>query len=428
MVTTFYPPHNFGGDGIFVYRLSNELARRGHSVDVVYCRDAYNLLVKKAFNGSYPNHPNVSVHPLQSALGFLSPLLTQQTGRAVLKNRKIRQLIEQNSYDVIHFHNMSLIGLDVLAYGDAVKLYTMHEYWLVCPMHYLWKNGSRVCDSKSCIRCQLNGKRPLQLWRYGRTFARYLPHVDAFIAPSETVIRKHREFGLSYPMVHLPNFVAAETMGSPAPAVQHNTQTRPYFLFVGRLEKVKGLQNLLHVFRRLQHCDLIVAGDGTYGHELKGQMQDISNVRYLGHVSNRQLRKLYQNAIAVIVPSICFEVFGLVVIEAFAAGTPVIVNNIGALPELVRKSGGGLVYSKLNELVGHIERLLVNPDLRAKLAERGYQAYHRFWTEKHHVHNYLALILKTAAQKGLRNPRFAALEAELRQKTQKELSDASGPR
>jgi hypothetical protein len=47
MITTFYPPYNFGGDGIFAYRLSNELAVQGHQVDVIHCKDAYTLLARK---------------------------------------------------------------------------------------------------------------------------------------------------------------------------------------------------------------------------------------------------------------------------------------------------------------------------------------------------------------------------------------------
>ena len=47
MVTTFYPPYAFGGDGVFVQQLSNELAKRGHQVEVIHCRDAYNLLTDR---------------------------------------------------------------------------------------------------------------------------------------------------------------------------------------------------------------------------------------------------------------------------------------------------------------------------------------------------------------------------------------------
>ena len=61
MITTFYPPYNFGGDGIFVQRLSNELAKRGHMVDVVHCVDSYRLLAGREPGKPYADHPNVTV-------------------------------------------------------------------------------------------------------------------------------------------------------------------------------------------------------------------------------------------------------------------------------------------------------------------------------------------------------------------------------
>ena len=60
MVTTFYPPYNFGGDGIFVHQLSNELAKRGHYVEVVHCTDAYHIMGGRAPSTTYSDHPNRS--------------------------------------------------------------------------------------------------------------------------------------------------------------------------------------------------------------------------------------------------------------------------------------------------------------------------------------------------------------------------------
>src|SRR5215212_6290190 len=93
MITTFYPPYNFGGDGIFVYRLSNELACRGHQVEVVHCTEAYRSLSNVEPTAIYPSHPNVTVHGLTSPLGPLSPLMTQQTGKPFLKSTRIRQIL-----------------------------------------------------------------------------------------------------------------------------------------------------------------------------------------------------------------------------------------------------------------------------------------------------------------------------------------------
>ena len=184
MITTFYPPYNFGGDGIFIYRLSNELARRGHHVDVIHCADAYLLLQPSGPRGEYPNHPNVTLYSLKSPVGLLSPLLTQQTGVPFLKRRRIKELIEENEYDVIHYHNMSLIGITALQYGSAIKLYTMHEHWLVCPMHVLWKFNREVCTKRNCFSCMVAGKRPPQFWRYTGLLEKMLQNVDGFISPS----------------------------------------------------------------------------------------------------------------------------------------------------------------------------------------------------------------------------------------------------
>ena len=154
MVTTFYPPYNFGGDGIFVYRLSNELARRGHRVDVVHCLDSFHFFDLAAPEDTNPSHPNVHIHRLKSRLGFVSPLLTHQTGRPVLKKKKLGRIFSGSEYDVIHFHNISLVGgPGILGMGKAVKLYTNHEYWLVCPLSILWKFKRRPCVKRNCFFC-----------------------------------------------------------------------------------------------------------------------------------------------------------------------------------------------------------------------------------------------------------------------------------
>ena len=82
MVTTFYPPFNFGGDGITVRRLANALAEAGHHVEIAHCVDAFDMLRPAGVpaGGEYDDHPAIVHHPLRSRAGRLSPLITQQTG------------------------------------------------------------------------------------------------------------------------------------------------------------------------------------------------------------------------------------------------------------------------------------------------------------------------------------------------------------
>lgn len=389
MVSTFYPPYNFGGDGMHIYRLSNELARRGHSVDVFYCEDSYLLLNGKEPTADFPNHERVALHPLRSGLGMLSPLVTQQTGIPLFKS-KLKKALTENDYDVIHYNNMSLIGIAALSYGSAIKLYTAHEHWLVCPMHVLWKYNREVCAKKSCMLCQLSGKRPPQLWRYSGMMSRHLKHVDCFLSPSKFSMKKHIEMGIDAPIKHLPYFLPRQAEQGDKSAVE--TGARPFFLFVGRLEYIKGVQNLIKAFSKTPEFDLLIAGDGVYRAALESQAEGLPNIKFLGRQDQDSLSALYRRAKAVIVPSICYETFGIVIIEAFSHKTPAIVNDLGALPEVIDDSDGGFVYRTEEELIAAMRKLASDPKLRNDLGEKGYRAFLKKWCEDPHIEMYLDLI------------------------------------
>ena len=81
MVTTFYPPYHFGGDAVFVYRLTEALAARGHQVDVIHSADAYHLRHPAEPGIPFAHHPNVTVHPLRSRNPALASLSAHQLGR-----------------------------------------------------------------------------------------------------------------------------------------------------------------------------------------------------------------------------------------------------------------------------------------------------------------------------------------------------------
>ena len=87
-LTTFYPPYNFGGDGIGIQRLARGLVRAGHQVTVIHDVDAYEALAKRPAPPAEPEPEGLEVIPLRSGLGVLSPLLTQQTGRPIVNGRR----------------------------------------------------------------------------------------------------------------------------------------------------------------------------------------------------------------------------------------------------------------------------------------------------------------------------------------------------
>lgn len=405
MVTTFYPPYFFGGDGMFIYRLSNALAERGHHVAVVHCIDAYRSVAPRGASpqGSYPHHPNVTVHSLKSRAGILSPLITQQTGLPGLKASRLRQILDEGQFDVINYHNMSLMGPAALSYGSGIKLYTMHEHWLVCPMHVLWKFNRVACDHKHCFACTLHGKRPPQLWRYTGFLDSMLEHIDAFIAVSRFSRQKHLDMGLSVsaPIEHIPYFVPWPDHAPEPTSDAGTSQPRPYFLFVGRLEKLKGVQVLIDAFKHYRNADLLIVGDGSYEAEVRAQAQGLGHVRFLGRMPYEQLQALFRDAIALLVPSVGYETLGIVILEALVQRTPVIVHNLGALPEIVEQSGGGLIYNNESELLEALETLRLDTGLRGDLGERGQKACFKYWTPEAHLPQYLGLVERIAAQKGI---------------------------
>ncbi len=400
-LTTFYPPYNFGGDGIGIQRLARGLARAGHEVTIMHDVDAYNTLHKGPEPGPGLEPQGIEVVSLRSGVGTLSPLLTQQFGRPVANGGKIRRLLAKGGYDVINYHNVSLIGgPGIFKYGNALKLYMAHEHWLVCPMHVLWRHGRELCTGRECLRCTLHYRRPPQLWRWTGYLERELRHMDAIIAMSDFSRKKHAEFGLKYPMEVLPYFLPDPEQGGAAVSGPRPHE-RPYFLFVGRLEKIKGLDDVIPLFGKYPDADLLIAGDGEYTEVLKGIAAGIDNVRFLGRVTPDELRRYYQHAEALIVPSVCYETFGIILIEAFKQSTPVIARRIGPFPEIVEGAGGGELFTTGDELLAAMRRLQSDPAYRKERAESGYQAYLAHYTESAVVPQYLDIVRRAQEKRGL---------------------------
>jgi glycosyltransferase involved in cell wall biosynthesis len=398
MITTFYPPYHFGGDGILVHHLANELARRGHEIEVIHSIDAYRLFTN-AGTEPLPQHPGVKVHGLKSRLGPISPLATQQSGFPVFTRRAIRRIL-QRGFDVVHFHNVSLLGgPGVLALGNACKLYTMHEYWLECPTHLLYRFKRAPCTRRYCFACTLRHGRPPQLWRYTPLLERAMRHIDVFLAPSHFMERRFAGAGFERPVRYLPNFAPA--LHATEPPVPNEAPVprdeAPYFLYVGRLEQIKGVQTLLPLFRSGAGGTLVIAGTGAYEGELRRQAGDSEHIRFLGQVAHADLVRWYENAVALILPSLWFEVFPLVILEAFRSGTPVVCRNLGSPPDIIRESGGGLLYDDDEELRRHIGGLRTDPVMRQKLGRAGFEAWRKNWTADAHIAQYLEIVQSARA-------------------------------
>lgn len=398
MINTFYPPYHTGGCGIHVYQLSNLLVQQGHEVEVIHCLDSYFAKRRTKRKGNYETPVNLKVHAIKSGLGPLSPAITYVTGYPVLVGKKIRRILAKG-FDVIHYHNISLLGGPaVLGFGDAIKLFTLTTYWLICPTHFLWKFNREICQQKECLKCMIScGKLPLQFWRYLNLRDKMLKNVDSLIVQTMFVKRRHIEEGIKARFDWIPVFALPpyqeNTIGEEESTAPNLKNFTPYFLYVGRLEFNKGVHVLIEAYtKKRRKSKLLIVGDGPYSQALRLQARGDPNIVFLGQIPPEKLGLFYRNALALVIPSLWPEIITLVVIEAMSHGLPVITTGNGGLMEVVDGNKAGIIYDDVDELVDALDLIEDDPDLRNNLAANASNAYQKYYTPEAHLQRYYGLI------------------------------------
>lgn len=347
MTTTFYPPYHIGGDAVFVKYLAEELVKRGHEVHVMSGMDAYQLK-RKGFVEENVQNSGVIVHRLKSSYGIMSPLSAYILGYSYYYTRRFSELVRQIRPDIVHHHNISLLGHGLLKKRCAyVSFHTMHDFWLICPTYGLTTNKGELCARKRCLLCTMSQGRAPQFWRHSQAFKSEVHNLDLIISPSEFfkgILNKV----INGKIVHIPNFVPYPPENTPS------TIFSDFFLYAGRLERLRGVLMLLDVFGSEDiHSRLVIVGTGGLANyvskfiKIKGLQNKIT---YLGWVSHEELHSLYDGALATILLPEYPANFPLAALESLSHGTPVIASNKGGLPEIVKKVDKGLICNSTDEL------------------------------------------------------------------------------
>jgi glycosyltransferase involved in cell wall biosynthesis len=404
LISTFYPPANFGGDGIHVERLAHALAARGHRVRVLHNPTAHHLLGGNSQSTAEPSAAQsatsgkVEVVAVPSgATARQNTVATYLTGRPVGYADRLAELT--GTADVIHFHNPSLLG-GAGGFGsggpDAIRLYTTHEHWLICPTHVLFRFDREVCTRRTCFRCTVAHRRPPQGWRSGGLLRRGVAGLDALLSPSRYTAELHRrEFpGSRVNVLALPVPTGLAAERSPAPPRQ-----RPFVLYAGRLERIKGVDRLIRAFASVVGADLVVAGGGSQREHLQRLAADDADVHLLGPLPHADVLSLAAHARAVVIPSAGLETFGGIGLEAMAVGTPIVVRNLGPLPELV-ENGGGLAAADDDGIAAALQRLIDDEGLARQLGEQARAVARDHYAEADFFRNYFRIIADVAARRG----------------------------
>lgn len=302
--------------------------------------------------------------------------------------REFRKLLKEWRPHIVHVHNFFPLLSPAIFYACKAErlpvVMTLHNFRIVCPTALLLHDG-HVCErsisdgpwwavrhgvyrgsrfATAMLAMMVSVHRLLGTWNR---------KVDRFIVLSHFARGKFVQAGLSPQLlVYKPNFITSELPRDSGP--------RASFLFVGRLSREKGVSILAAAASQLSPpTSVLVAGEGP---EIE-KLAHLRHVQLMGRLGRSEIAAHMGRAIALIVPSICNEMFGLVVIEAFACGTPVIASRIGALTDLVEDGITGLLVDPGNPIDLHQKMAWAqaHPEQMEAMGRAARQRYQALYTE-----------------------------------------------
>ena len=280
---------------------------------------------------------------------------------------------------IMHVHNFFPLFSPSIYYaaretGVAV-VQTLHNYRLLCPNALLHREG-RPCETclgkaiplpavfSACYRGSRAATASVtSMIALHRAWGTWRTMVDAYIALTGFSREKFIQGGLPANRVFVkPNFVQ--------PVPPNGQGDGGFAVFIGRLAEEKGIRTLLGAWTKLNgKMPLKIAGDGPLRPEVEAVAHRMKGVELLGHLTKDGVMELLRRAHVLIVPSIWYEGFPIVIAEAFAAGVPVIASNLGALGELIQHGRTGLHYrpGDAKDLTAQIEWLMTHEEERQSM-------------------------------------------------------------
>ena len=360
MLTWEYPPRIVGGLAMHVYDLSAALARSGMDVTVITVNDQ-GLAEREVLDGVKV----IRVYPYDLPSRDIVNWAVQFN--VAMLEKAVQEINREGPFHIVHAHDW------LVAYaGRALK----HSYQvpLIATIHATehGRNNGLHNDVQRDIS-NIEWWLTYEAWKV-ICCSRYM--VDEL----------SRVFNLPRDkMVHIPNGVHAERFRDrQVPADFKNRFALPHekiIYYIGRLVREKGVQVLIDAaFKVLAYepnAKFVIAGTGPYENYLRNKARDIGlgdKMLFTGYLSNDDRDMLYLIASVAVFPSL-YEPFGIVALEAMAAGTPVVVSDSGGLAEIVRHEEDGLcaITGSASSLADQILRVLKNDFLAKKLRDHALQ-------------------------------------------------------
>jgi phosphatidylinositol alpha-mannosyltransferase len=359
-----------GGVTQHVRYLYENLRLRGHDVRILTSSHG----LQRASEGDIIRIGKGFSLPVNGSVGTvtLSPRFVSQ----------VRDTLEREQFDLLHFHEpfVPFLSTILLRLSTSVNIATFHAYGGFSPSYEF---GSKVMKGEAA---RLHGR----------------------IAVSGAA--KHfidRYFPGEYKVI--PNGVDIDRFQRAVPLARWQDGTRN-ILFVGRFEPRKGLLELLKAYRILRktgcECRLLVVGTGPLGKEARRYIatRRLRGVEFLGRVSDEEKAQLYRTADVYVSPATGGESFGIVLLEAMAAGTAIVASDIHGYKGVVRRGREALLVppNEPKPLAAAIARLLGDDDLRAEMAMAGLERAQDFSWERvtAKVDGFYGVIIRRLAARG----------------------------
>jgi glycosyltransferase involved in cell wall biosynthesis len=320
--------------------------------------------------------------------------------------RLVSERIQDWRPDVVHVHNLyPLFSPSVLVAcrreGVPVVM-TVHNYNLTCPtgQHFYKGRACEECVGGHEYRCVLKNCRNniFESAAYAlrnsvaRRFRLFHDNVSVLIALTPFAKGRLLQAGFREDQIAVvPNSTSVTDTSVDRPAGE-------YVAFAGRVSPEKGVDILLAAAANMPDIAFKVAGDGPILSDMMARAP--GNVSFVGRLGFDELLAFYRKARLLVVPSQCFEQFGLVVIDAMALGVPVIASRLGGLPHVVEDGVTGSLFEPGNpeDLVRQVRCLWDDPQLCNRMGRAGRQKVMRQYSQDAYYRNLLT-VYQTATQR-----------------------------
>ncbi len=300
--------------------------------------------------------------------------------------RKFGQMLDDEKPDLVyimHFHNkMSPSIIDAARKRHIPVIHRISDFQYMCPNALFYNDRIGVCEDClkgkriSCVKykCVMNstvysGIKMAAKWLHD--VIGVTKKIDAFVVPSEFTLGKLNEYGIpKEKLYHIPTFF---NLKEENPKVEY----QPYFLFVGRIEKQKGLMTLIKAFENTNYLLKIIgfSNDG-YEDELKQYLKGKHHhIEFLGKKSFEEIIPYLKSCLCSLVPSEWYDNFPNVVLESFAYKKAVIATDFGSLKYMVEDNKTGLTfkYKDIEDLRRKVAYVYENPSEAQRMGEAAYQ-------------------------------------------------------